>query len=61
MKIFTLGFVQLNTCFKILSITTKRKEIDNIMLKTLEGRNWNTRKLEKSKGKQEWKRMVNRK
>lgn len=57
MKIFTLGFVQLNTCFKILSITTKRKEIDNIMLKTLEGRNWNTENLknpkESRKGK-EW-------
>lgn len=57
MKIFTLGFVQLNMCFKILSITTKRKEIDNIMLKTLEGRNWNTENLknpkESRKGK-EW-------
>ena len=57
MKIFTLGFVQLNMCFKSLSITTKRKEIDNIMLKTLEGRNWNTENLknpkESRKGK-EW-------
>ena len=49
MKIFTLGFVQLNMCFKILSITTKRKEIDNIMLKTLEGRNWNTENLKNPK------------
>lgn len=57
MKIFTLGFAQSNICFKVLSITTKRKEIDNIMLKTLEGRNWNTENLknpkESRKGK-EW-------
>ena len=32
-------------CFKIFSITTKIKEIDNITLKILEGKNWNTENL----------------
>lgn len=57
MKIFTLGLPNQIYAFKVLSITTKRKEIDDIMLKTSEGRNWNTENLknpkESRKGK-EW-------
>ena len=49
MKILTLGFAKSNTYFKILSITNKRKEIDYITPKTLEGRNWNTENLKNPK------------
>lgn len=60
MKILTLDSAKSNTYFKILRVTTKRKEIDYVTSKTLERRNWNKENLKIQKKAGE-KRIVNRK